>query len=76
MATPLLRAYRCCRGDGSLTLGVAVLLVVVFVLDPMVEVGAAPRLWLDRAFALGLGFGAYFVFQQRARRQQQQVAEH
>jgi hypothetical protein len=41
MATPLLRAYRYCRGDGSLTLAVGVLIVFVFVLYPMVEVGAA-----------------------------------
>jgi hypothetical protein len=65
MATPLLRAYRYCRGDGSLTLAVGVLIVFVFVLYPMVEVGAAPRLWLDLAFALGLAFGAYFVFEPR-----------
>lgn len=65
MPTPLLRAYRYCRGDGSLTIAVSVLVVFVFVLYPMVEVGTAPRLWLDFAFALGLAFGAYFVFEPR-----------
>jgi hypothetical protein len=65
MATPLLRVYRYCRGDGSLTLSVGVLILFVFVLYPMVEVGFAPRLWLDLMFALGLAFGAYFVFEPR-----------
>lgn len=65
MATPLLRAYRYCRGDGSLTIAVGVLILFVFVLYPMVEVGATTRLWLDLAFALGLAFGAYFVFEPR-----------
>jgi hypothetical protein len=65
MATPLLRAYRYCRGDGSLTLAVGLMVVFVFVLYPMVEVGAASRLWLDLTFVLGLAFGAYFVFEPR-----------
>lgn len=65
MATPLIRVYRYCRGDGSLTIAVGILVLFVFVLYPMVEVGAAPRLWLDLAFVLGLAFGAYFVFEPR-----------
>jgi len=65
MHSPLLRAYRYCRSDGSLTIAVCILIVFVFVLYPMVEVGAVSRLWLDLAFALGLSFGAYFVFEPR-----------
>lgn len=65
MYRPLIRAYRYCRGDGSLTLAVVVLIVFVFVLYPMVEVGAIARIWLDILFAAFLILGAVFVFEPR-----------
>jgi hypothetical protein len=65
MATPLQRAYRFCMGDGSLTIAVVILIVFVFVLYPMVEVGVIRRFWLDLAFAVFLALGAVFVFEPR-----------
>jgi hypothetical protein len=65
MATPLQRVYRYCRGDGSLTLAVGILVVFVFVLYPMVELGTIRRIWLDLSFAAFLALGAVFVFEPR-----------
>ena len=65
MQRPLLRVYRYCRGDGSLTLAVVILIVFIFVLYPMVEVRAIERIWLDVAFAAFLALGAMFVFEPR-----------
>jgi len=65
MSTPLQRTYRFCLGDGSLTIAVCILIIFVFVLYPMVEVGAIRRLWLDVAFAAFLAMGAVFVFEPR-----------
>jgi hypothetical protein len=61
----LQRFYRFCRGDGSLTLAVTILIVFVFVLYPLAEIHAVPRFVLDIAFALFLTFGALFVFEPR-----------
>ena len=52
-------------GDGSLTIAVVILIVFVFVLYPMVEVGVIRRFWLDLAFAAFLALGAVFVFEPR-----------
>jgi hypothetical protein len=57
--------YRYCRGDGSLTLAVGILIVFVFVLYPMVELGTIRRIWLDLSFAAFLALGAVFVFEPR-----------
>ena len=65
MSTPLQRTYRFCLGDGSLTIAVCILIIFVFALYPMVEVGAIRRLWLDVAFAAFLAMGAVFVFEPR-----------
>jgi hypothetical protein len=65
MATPLQRVYRFCRGDGSLTLAVGILILFVFVLYPMVELGVIRRVWLDLVFAAFLMLGAVFVFEPR-----------
>jgi Ion channel len=65
MSTPFQRIYRFCRGDGSLTLAVVILIVFVFVLYPMVEVGVVRRFWLDITFAAFLAMGAAFVFEPR-----------
>ncbi len=65
MYRPLIRAYRYCRGDGSLTLAVVVLIVFIFVLYPMVEVRVVARIWLDILFAAFLILGAVFVFEPR-----------
>jgi len=65
VSTPLQRTYRFCLGDGSLTIAVCILIFFVFVLYPMVEVGAISRLWLDVAFAAFLAMGAVFVFEPR-----------
>ena len=59
------RVYRYCRGDGSLTIAVGIMVLFVFVLYPMAEMGVAPRIWLDIGFGLSLAFGAYFVFEPR-----------
>ena len=48
----LARIYRFVRGDGSLTLCVAILAVFIFALYPMIEVGAISPWWLDIAFGL------------------------
>jgi hypothetical protein len=65
MSTPLQRAYRFCRGDGSLTLAVVILIFFVFVLYPMAELGIVRRFWLDLVFAAFLAMGAVFVFEPR-----------
>ncbi len=65
MPTPLQRAYRFCLGDGSLTIAVFILIVFVFVLYSMVEVGVIRRFWLDLTFAAFLAMGAVFVFEPR-----------
>ena len=63
--TPFARFYRFVRGDGSLTIAVAVLAVFLFALYPMIEVGAVPAFSLDVAFAAFLLIGAAFVFEPR-----------
>ncbi len=65
MSTPVQKVYRYCRGDGSLTLAVVILIVFVFALYPMVEVGVVPRVWLDLAFGTFMALGAAFVFEPR-----------
>ena len=57
------RAYRFVRGDGSLTLAVAILAVFLFALYPMIEVGAIAPWWLDVAFGLFMIMGATFLFE-------------
>lgn len=59
------RLYRFVRGDGSLTLTVAILAVFVFALYPMIEVGAISSWWLDVAFGLFMIVGATFLFEPR-----------
>ncbi len=63
--TPFARAYRFVRGDGALTIAVAILAVFLFALYPMIEVGAMPSWSLDAAFALFLLVGVSFVFEPR-----------
>jgi hypothetical protein len=65
MSTPFQRVYRFCRGDGSLTLAVVILIFFAFVMYPMVELGVIRRIWLDLAFAAFLALGAMFVFEPR-----------
>ena len=48
--SPIARIYRFVRGDGSLTLCVAILALFIFALYPMIEVGAISPWWLDIAF--------------------------
>ena len=62
----LARIYRFVRGDGSLTLSVAILTVFIFALYPMIEVGAISPWWLDIAFGLFMVIGATFLFEPRA----------
>ena len=57
-STPLQRVYRFCRGDGSLTIAVFILIFFAFVLYPMIEVGVVRRVWLDIVFAAFLAMGA------------------
>src|SRR6185369_6374340 len=59
----LARIYRFVRGDGSLTLSVAILAVFIFALYPMIEVGAIAPWWLDIAFGLFMVIGATFLFE-------------
>lgn len=59
------RSYRFVRGDGSLTLAVAILAVFLFALYPMIEVGRLSPWWLDVAFGLFMVIGATFVFEPR-----------
>ena len=63
--TPFARVYRFVRGDGSLTIAVAILAIFLFALYPMIEVGAMPSWSLDAAFGLFLLIGASFVFEPR-----------
>lgn len=63
--TPFARAYRFIRGDGSLTIAVAILAIFLFALYPMIEVGVMPSWSLDAAFGLFLLVGASFVFEPR-----------
>ncbi len=65
MPTALLRTYRFCMGDGSLTIAVAILIFFSFALYPMVEVGVIRRFWLDMTFASFLAMGAVVVFEPR-----------
>jgi hypothetical protein len=65
MSTPIQRVYRYCRGDGSLTIAVVLLITFSFVLYPMVEVGVVSRVWLDLAFGAFMAMGATFVFEPR-----------
>ncbi|MEP7329371.1 MAG: potassium channel family protein [Betaproteobacteria bacterium] len=65
MSTPIQKMYRYCRGDGSLTIAVGLLILFAFVLYPMVEVGALRRVWLDLTFGLFMALGAAFVFEPR-----------
>ena len=59
------KTYRFIRGDGSLTLTVAILAVFIFALYPMIEVGAISPWWLDVAFGLFMAIGATFLFEPR-----------
>ena len=61
----LARLYRFVRGDGSLTLTVAILTVFLFALYPMIEVGAISPWTLDVAFGLFMIAGATFLFEPR-----------
>jgi hypothetical protein len=61
----LARGYRFVRGDGSLTLTVAILAVFLFALYPLIEVGAIAPWWLDVAFGLFMVMGATFLFEPR-----------
>jgi hypothetical protein len=63
--SPLARGYRFVRGDGSLTLAVAILAVFMFALYPMIEVGTIAPWWLDLAFGLFMLVGAVLVFEPR-----------
>ena len=65
MSSPFQKIYRYCRGDGSLTLAVGILILFAFALYPMVEVGMVSRIWLDIVFALFMAMGAAFVFEPR-----------
>ena len=65
MSSPIQRVYRFCRGDGSLSLAVVILIFFAFVMYPMVEIGVIRRIWLDIAFAAFLALGAMFVFEPR-----------
>ncbi|MFO1282655.1 MAG: potassium channel family protein [Burkholderiales bacterium] len=59
------RVWRFVRGDGSLTLSVALLVMFLFALYPMIEVGAVAPYWLDAAFAAVLAAGGLFIFEPR-----------
>ena len=59
------KSYRFVRGDGSLTLAVAILAVFLFALYPMIEVGAVSPWWLDVAFGVFMVMGATFLFEPR-----------
>jgi hypothetical protein len=61
----LARGYRFVRGDGSLTLTVAILAIFLFALYPLIEVGAIAPWWLDVAFGLFMVMGATFLFEPR-----------
>ena len=61
----VLRVYRFCRSDGSLTIAVVILTVFLFGLYPMIEVGSVPAWTLDAAFTAFLVAGAVFVFEPR-----------
>ncbi|CAG0996622.1 hypothetical protein BURK1_02579 [Burkholderiales bacterium] len=60
-----LRAYRFVRGDGSLTITVALIALFLFALYPMAEVGVVRTWWLDVAFAICLVAGAMLVSEPR-----------
>ncbi|MEO8487637.1 MAG: potassium channel family protein [Betaproteobacteria bacterium] len=59
------KAYRFVRGDGSLTLTVAILAVFLFALYPLTEIGTIPTWVLDVVFGLFLVTGATFLFEPR-----------
>lgn len=66
MPLPLFaRAYRFVRGDGGLTVTVAILGFFVFALYPMAEAGAVSPWWLDTAFGVFLFACAAFLFEPR-----------
>ena len=65
MATRIQRAYRFCRGDGSLTIAVGILVVWLFVLTPLREIHEISGLAGDLVFAAFLAFGAMFVLEPR-----------
>lgn len=65
MATRLQRAYRFCRGDGSLTLAVAILATWLFVVGPLRELNHIGGLGADLVFGAFLAFGAIFVLDPR-----------
>ena len=55
MPLPLVaRACRFVRGDGGLTITVAMLALFLFAVYPMVEVGAIATGWLDVAYGVFL----------------------
>jgi len=59
------RTYRFVRGDGGLTVTVAILALFLFAVYPMAEVGAIARGWLDVAFAVFLIACATLFFEPR-----------
>jgi hypothetical protein len=63
--TLLARSYRFVRGDGSLTLAVAILATFMFALYPMIEIGTIPPWSLDLAFGAFMVAGATLVFEPR-----------
>ena len=65
MSPRIQRAYRFCRGDGSLSIAVVILVVWLFVLSPLREMHEIGGLAIDLAFALFLGMGAVFVLDPR-----------
>jgi hypothetical protein len=65
MATRAQRVYRFCRGDGSLTIAVGILVAWLFVLAPLREIHEIGGLAVDLAFAAFLAFGAMFVLDPR-----------
>jgi len=65
MATRAQRVYRFCRGDGSLTIAVGILVTWLFVLTPLRELHEISGLAGDLVFAVFLAFGAMFVLDPR-----------
>ncbi len=59
------RAYRFVRGDGGLTITVAILALFLFAVYPMAEVGAIAKGWLDVAFGVFLIACATLFFEPR-----------
>ena len=66
MPLPILaRAYRFVRGDGGLTVTVAILAFFVFALYPMAEAGEVSPRWLDTTFGVFLFACAALLFEPR-----------